>query len=56
MNTLAYDWGTIKILSEKAVTGGESMSFGMVVLAPGKGHDRHNHPGSDEIFFYDVGR
>ena len=23
----------------------------MVVLEPGKGHDRHNHPGTEEIIF-----
>lgn len=51
VETLVFDWGMIKMLSEPAVTGAERMSFGMVVLAPGKGHDRHNHPGSDEIIF-----
>ena len=51
VDTLAYDWGNIKILSEPQVTGGDRMSFGMVVLEPGKGHDRHNHPDADEIIF-----
>ncbi len=51
VDTLAFDWGTIKILSEPAVTGAQRMSFGMVVLAPGKGHERHNHPEADEIIF-----
>ena len=49
VDTLAFDWGTIKILSEPAVTGSLHHSFGMVVLAPGKGHERHNHPGAEEI-------
>jgi len=48
---LAFDWGTVKILSEPAVTDAERFSFGMVVLAPGKGHERHNHPGAEEIIF-----
>lgn len=51
VESLAFDWGTVKILSEPQVTGAEKFSFGMVVLAPGKGHDRHNHPGSEEIIF-----
>lgn len=51
VEALVFDWGAIKILSEPAVTEAERFSFGMVVLAPGKGHDRHNHPGSEEIIF-----
>ncbi|HEY3228821.1 MAG TPA: cupin domain-containing protein [Roseiflexaceae bacterium] len=48
---LAFDWGMVKILSEPAVTDAEGFSFGMVVLVPGKGHERHNHPGAEEIIF-----
>ncbi|MDQ5854401.1 MAG: cupin domain-containing protein [Chloroflexota bacterium] len=51
VETLMFDWGNVKILSEPAVTGAERMSFGMVVLAPGKGHERHNHPGAEEIIY-----
>lgn len=51
VDSLAFDWGTVKILSEPEVTGAERFSFGMVVLEPGKGHERHNHPGSEEIIF-----
>ena len=51
VESLAFDWGTVKILSEPAVTQAERFSFGMVVLEPGKGHDRHNHPGAEEIIF-----
>lgn len=51
VESLVFDWGTVKILSEPAVTGAQRMSFGMVVLEPGKGHERHNHPGADEIIF-----
>jgi oxalate decarboxylase/phosphoglucose isomerase-like protein (cupin superfamily) len=46
-----FDWGTIKFLSEPQVTGAQRFSFGMVVLEPGKGHTRHNHPGAEEIIF-----
>jgi oxalate decarboxylase/phosphoglucose isomerase-like protein (cupin superfamily) len=51
VESLAFDWGTLKVLSEPKVTGGEKFSFSMAVLAPGKGHDRHNHPGAEEIIF-----
>ncbi len=51
VESLVFDWGTLKILSEPEVTSAERFSFGMVVLEPGKGHDRHNHPGSEEIIF-----
>jgi oxalate decarboxylase/phosphoglucose isomerase-like protein (cupin superfamily) len=33
------------------VTGAERFSFGIVKLAPGKGHARHNHPGSEEVIY-----
>jgi oxalate decarboxylase/phosphoglucose isomerase-like protein (cupin superfamily) len=51
VDTLDFDWGRIKFLSEPAVTGAERFSFGMVVLAPGKGHERQNHQGCEEIIF-----
>jgi oxalate decarboxylase/phosphoglucose isomerase-like protein (cupin superfamily) len=51
VETLSYDWGNVKILSDPRVTGAGRFSFGMVVLAPGKGHERHNHPEADEIIF-----
>lgn len=49
--SLAFDWGTVKLFSNPEVTGAERMSFGMVVLSPGKGHEHHNHPEADEIVF-----
>ena len=51
VETLAFDWGNIKVLSEPRVTGGQTMTFGMVVVEPGKGHTRHNHPNADEVIF-----
>src|SRR5262245_24283352 len=48
---LVFDWGTLKFLSEPEVTGAERFSFGMVIVEPGKGHARHNHPGADEIIY-----
>ena len=51
VETLAFDWGNVKILSSPDHAGGGTMTFGMVVLQPGKGHARHNHPDADEILF-----
>ena len=51
VDTLVFDWGKIKFPSEPLVTGLGHFSFGWVVLEPGKGHDRHNHPGTQEIIF-----
>lgn len=51
VDTLVFDWGKVTILSEPAVTEAERFSFGTVVLEPGKGHERHNHPGAEEIIF-----
>jgi oxalate decarboxylase/phosphoglucose isomerase-like protein (cupin superfamily) len=51
VETLSFDWGNVKLLSTPDVAGGATMTFGMVVLEPGKGHSRHNHPDADEILF-----
>jgi oxalate decarboxylase/phosphoglucose isomerase-like protein (cupin superfamily) len=46
--TMTFDWGVIKPL----VSGDtEAVSMMHVILLPGKGHDRHNHPESDEILY-----
>lgn len=51
VETQVFDWGTIKWLSEVRVTGAERTAGGVVILDPGKGHLRHNHPGSEEILY-----
>jgi oxalate decarboxylase/phosphoglucose isomerase-like protein (cupin superfamily) len=51
VDSLNFDWGKIQFLSEPAVTGAKRFSFGVVELAEGKGHARHNHPGSEEIIY-----
>src|ERR1700692_2147799 len=37
--------------SEPRVTGTERFTMGVVLLQPGKGHVRHNHPGTEEILY-----
>ena len=49
--TQVFDWGRLSWLSEPRVTAAERFSTVLVVLEPGKGHDRHNHPYSEEILY-----
>jgi oxalate decarboxylase/phosphoglucose isomerase-like protein (cupin superfamily) len=51
VETQVFPWGTLSWLSEPRVTGTDNMTAGLVVLEPGKGHARHNHPGCDEVLF-----
>ena len=49
--TQTFEWGSIKWLVSPDVTDGARLTFGEVVLLPGKGHDRHNHPESEEVLY-----
>src|SRR5690242_2131172 len=49
--TQTFVWGAIKWLVTPASMQGAEMTFGEVVLLPGQGHDRHNHPMSEEILY-----
>jgi oxalate decarboxylase/phosphoglucose isomerase-like protein (cupin superfamily) len=49
--TMSFDWGLIKPLVAKENTDRPAMSLMHVVLLPGEGHERHNHPDSDEILY-----
>jgi oxalate decarboxylase/phosphoglucose isomerase-like protein (cupin superfamily) len=51
VETQVFDWGRLWWLSEPRVTPAEKFSAGVVELSPGKGHDRHNHPGCEEILY-----
>lgn len=46
--TMGFDWGVIKPL----IAGrSDTVSLMHVVLNPGQGHERHNHPDADEILY-----
>ena len=49
--TQTFDWGIIKWLITPESTKDADLTFGEVVLLPGKGHDRHNHPEAEEILY-----
>ena len=51
-----FDWGKLAWLSEPRVTAAEKFSAGAVALEAGKGHERHNHPGCEEILYVLSGR
>ncbi|MFU1779952.1 cupin domain-containing protein [Haloarcula japonica] len=52
VETIQLDWGTLKWMNTPDVTGSEGFSAGVVVLEPGKGHERHTHPDSEEILYF----
>lgn len=52
VETQLFDWGSIKWMCEARVTGATRCAGGVVIIEPGKGHARHNHPGSDEILYF----
>lgn len=49
--TMTFDWGVIKPLVASDNTEGAAVSMMHVILLPGKGHERHNHPDADEILY-----
>jgi oxalate decarboxylase/phosphoglucose isomerase-like protein (cupin superfamily) len=49
--TQTFDWGQIKWFVSPDATPDTSLTFGEVILMPGKGHDRHDHPDSEEILY-----
>ena len=49
--THSFDWGVIKWFVSPDQTAGAKITFGEVILLPGQGHVRHNHPQSEEILY-----
>jgi len=49
--TMSFDWGVIKPLVATDNTENPDVSLMHVVLLPGQGHERHNHPDADEILY-----
>lgn len=44
-----FDWGQLALTVGPEVNGASRFSGGIVTVAPGGGHARHNHPGAEEI-------
>ncbi|MFC7045043.1 cupin domain-containing protein [Halobacteriaceae archaeon GCM10025711] len=51
VETQQFPWGTLKWMSTPDATGSEAFSAGVVQLKPGRGHERHDHPDSEEILY-----
>jgi oxalate decarboxylase/phosphoglucose isomerase-like protein (cupin superfamily) len=51
VETQVFPWGKLQWLSEPRVTGSKIMATGVVTMELGKGHDRHNHEGMEEIIY-----
>ena len=49
--TQTFEWGAIKWLVTPDATPGAKLTIGEVILLPGQGHARHNHPESEEILY-----
>lgn len=49
--TMTFDWGVIKPLVSGDSVEAPDVSLMHVVLLPGQGHVRHNHPDADEILY-----
>ena len=56
VETQVFAWGRLRWLSEPRVTEAQRFSTGIVSLSPGKGLERHNHPGVEEILYVVSGR
>jgi oxalate decarboxylase/phosphoglucose isomerase-like protein (cupin superfamily) len=41
----------IKWYVSPATTPGAGLTLGEVIMQPGEGHGRHNHPGSEEVLY-----
>jgi oxalate decarboxylase/phosphoglucose isomerase-like protein (cupin superfamily) len=50
--TFSFGWGVIKpLVSQDNVDETPDVSLMHVVLLPGQGHERHNHPDADEVLY-----
>lgn len=51
VDAFGFDWGRLALTVGPEVNGAKTFSGGVVDLPSGRGHTRHNHPGSEEIIF-----
>ncbi len=49
VETAVFDWGRFNVTCSPELNDGAGLSAGVVVMKPGLGHERHNHPGAEEI-------
>ncbi|MFA1541026.1 cupin domain-containing protein [Actinomadura monticuli] len=51
VKTMTFDWGSIKWFVTPSSVDGASSTLGEVIVNPGKGHARHNHPAAEEVIY-----
>jgi oxalate decarboxylase/phosphoglucose isomerase-like protein (cupin superfamily) len=51
VSAFGFDWGRLSLTLAPEVNGAKRFSAGVVDVKPGMGHERHNHPGAEEIIF-----
>lgn len=56
VSAFGFDWGQLALTVGPEVNGASRFSGGIVTVAPGGGHTRHNHPGAEEIILVMSGR
>lgn len=52
LTTDTFEWGAMKWLVTPSTNPGAALTFGEVVVMPGMGHTRHNHPDAEEILYF----
>ncbi len=51
VDNFGFDWGQLALTVGPEVNEARQFSAGVVFVPPGQGHERHNHPGAEEIIF-----
>jgi oxalate decarboxylase/phosphoglucose isomerase-like protein (cupin superfamily) len=49
--TMTFDWGSIKWFVTPSRVPGAGSTLGEVIVNPGRGHARHEHPEAEEIIY-----
>ncbi|WP_231619001.1 cupin domain-containing protein [Nonomuraea sp. SBT364] len=48
---MTFGWGSIKWFVTPALIPGSASTLGEVIVNPGQGHARHNHPDAEEVIY-----
>jgi oxalate decarboxylase/phosphoglucose isomerase-like protein (cupin superfamily) len=51
LDAFGFDWGRITVTTSPQINGSSGLSTAVVVMEPGQGHARHNHPGAEEVIY-----
>jgi oxalate decarboxylase/phosphoglucose isomerase-like protein (cupin superfamily) len=51
VTTMTFDWGSIKWFVTPSTVPGAGSTLGEVIVNPGQGHARHNHPNAEEVIY-----